>query len=199
MGAAECKIRLRAEFRARRDGISSRKRATLSDEIVRRICQQPEYVHADLIAAYVSSGGEVETRALIERVWADGKVVALPRCDAKTHGLNWYRADSFDCLVPGYGGILEPDPACTPKLDLACFNAPLAAVPGLAFDLQGMRLGYGGGFYDRFLMDFDGASFGLCCSALVCQSLSDLGAIDVFDRPVDAVITETATHRIASI
>ena len=68
-------------------------------------------------------------------------------------------------------------------------------VPALAIDMQGFRLGYGGGYYDAFLADFPGVSIGLCREAQVVESLAALGARERYDIPVDLVITETRLLR----
>ena len=102
----------------------------------------------------------------------------------------WYRVDSLDSLrrelVRHQGAPPHENREVVPG------SAPghVAIVPGLAFDCQGFRLGYGGGFYDVFLAGFPGVSIGLCRERQLCASLDDLGVIDPHDRRVDFVVTE---------
>ena len=93
--------------------------------------------------------------------------------------------------MPGAFGIEEP-PQAWPSLGEGEVLAPgvVAIVPGLAFDRTGMRLGYGGGYYDRFLRSFAGTSVGLCPEALLVRSLAQAGAADGHDMPVDVVVSE---------
>ena len=107
----------------------------------------------------------------------------------------WYRVMSYDGLVKSSFGVLEPNPKTFEQADSAGGIAPLAIVPGLAFDPRGYRLGYGGGFYDTFLSGFPGRSVGLCRERQMVENLSDLGVIDAHDLPANVVVTESRTLR----
>lgn len=185
-----CKRELRRELKLRRNSLSAEERACAAEAIALRLFGLPEYQAADVVLSYLSFGSEVETRRIIERAWGDGKLVALPRCNAQSHSMTWYKVDSLDGLEESALGILEPSPARAQAIDLRDFVEPLAIVPGLAFDKQGYRLGYGGGYYDRFLANFNGVSVGLCYEALLHPSLRALGVVDTYDVPVDTVLTE---------
>ena len=89
----------------------------------------------------------------------------------------------------GAFSIMEPNPEVCEKYE--DFSHGLCLVPGLCFDMQGFRLGFGKGYYDRFLQNFSGTSVGLCYSKCIEHTLPS----GVFDRPVDAVITEKYTNR----
>lgn len=186
------KASLRERYRLLRDAAPPHEQALCDSLIAKRLLELPAYQAAGTLFSYLSFGSEVSTRGLIERTWADGKTVALPRCIPETHGLAWHRVGSFEELSRGPYGIDEPLPCDTSAIDAA--DAPpssIAIVPGLVFDRRGFRLGYGGGYYDRFLASFQGVSIGLCRSAFLAESLSELGAIDAHDRAVDIVLTET--------
>ncbi|MCF2940090.1 5-formyltetrahydrofolate cyclo-ligase [Paenibacillus alkaliterrae] len=104
---------------------------------------------ASAFMAYVSFRSELNLAELIEWGWQTGRDVIVPRCDAADHSMTLHYLRSWEELMPGAYGIMEPNPAVT----LPIYNgfAPdVVFVPGLAFDRKGGRLGYGGGYYDRF-------------------------------------------------
>lgn len=96
----------------------------------------------------VSFGSEFNTIPLIQEALKNGKVVCVPKVHSKALGIIAFQITSLNELVPGYQGILEP--AKGTKL-MSVLDVDAVVVPGLAFDNDGYRLGYGGGFYDRFL------------------------------------------------
>ena len=183
---------LRAQFKRVRSAIPAQERARIDSEIARRVQELPEYAQADALLPYLSFGSEVDTRALIRDAWEQGKVVVLPRCVPGTRRMEWHRVDSFDGLVTSSFGVEEPadDPATLVQPD--DFTAPVVLVPGLTFDAQGYRMGYGGGFYDVFLSRFSGISVGLCRS---CQQSERIECRDEYDLPVGIVVTEVEVMR----
>lgn len=164
-GAHEAKGRLRSESRARRDALSPRERESLSASVCANLTSLPAWREARSILTYLSMGSEVRTYALIHLAWEQGKLVALPHVSPKGYELHWYHVDHLDDLERSSFGVLEPpaDPIRELSLSQAGGDA-LAVVPGLLFDRAGMRLGYGGGCYDRFLAGFSGVSCGVCYS-----------------------------------
>jgi 5-formyltetrahydrofolate cyclo-ligase len=126
---------------------------------------------------------EADTRTLITHAWERGVTVLAPAV-AAGHLLRWSRIESFDLLAPGPYGILEP-PASAP-IEMPPPHA-VAIVPCVAFDAAGYRLGWGKGYYDRFLDGFDGPSIGL---AFDCQEVPELPR-ESHDQPVDYIVTET--------
>lgn len=149
----------------------------------------PVWRDASLVLAYLATGSEVETRGLVRAAWEAGKRLAVPRCVVAEKRMEWVEIRSLEGLAPGTHGIEEP-PASCPALPDAGVLMPdaLALVPGLAFDCAGQRLGYGGGYYDRFLAAFPGTSLGLCPRALLVTSLAKLGVAETHDVPVDLVV-----------
>lgn len=164
-------------------------RASIDTRIAHRVVAAPEFVQSETVLIYLSFASEVETRSIIRAAWESGKAVALPRvCAARS--LRWYRVDSLDSLSVSSFGIKEPPPHENREVVPGSAPGHVAIVPGLAFDCEGFRLGYGGGFYDVFLAGFPGVSIGLCRERQLCASLDDLGVIDPHDRRVDFVVTE---------
>lgn len=190
MGVPEGKDELRTHFKALRARRSAGERVAVDEAISARLFDLSAYRAARLIAPYLSFGAEVETRGIIERAWAADKTVALPRCVSGERLMRWYAVTSLEGLVRSPLGVLEPAEDPARELDLSGRADALAVVPGLAFDAQGLRLGYGGGYYDAFLASFRGTSVGLCREAQLVESLRALGGIDAHDVPVDFVVTE---------
>jgi 5-formyltetrahydrofolate cyclo-ligase len=160
--------------------------------IAERVRALPEYSETELVLSYLDIDSEVATRGIIAQAWKDGKRVALPRCLEQTCELAWYELHEgeLESLEMGPLGVLEPAPRAERKLAVAGMREAIALVPGLGFDKAGQRLGYGGGYYDRFLAGFAGVAVGLCREAQLMDSLLELGAVEPHDVPVHIVVTE---------
>lgn len=148
--AAE-KKRLRVAALAKRDGLTAQQRRRYSDSIIKNLTSLPCYREADAVLTYVSFRSEVDTIPLIERVFADGKAVFAPKVDGKE--MEFYRIFSQSDLAAGYRGILEPVGGLSLDEWIGDQTSQkiLICMPGAAFDRVRHRIGYGGGFYDRYL------------------------------------------------
>ena len=116
-----------------------------SRKITETLTQLPEYRNADRIMAYADYNHEVITRYIIEQAWKDGKEVAVPKVFGKV--MIFYRLTDFSQLEAGYFGIPEP----REDGQVVSWEEAMMVMPGVAFDVNCNRVGYGGGFYDRFL------------------------------------------------
>ena len=183
----DMKAQLRERLKGARDAMPAAEREAADTAIRDRVLALPEFHEADAVLTYLSFGSEVDTRGIIEEAWGLGKTVALPRCTAP-HEMRWFRVASFDGLERSKFGVEEPplDPATEFHPESAA--RAIALVPGLAFDAEGYRLGYGGGYYDAFLATFTGTSIGLCRPEQRLESLAAAGALDPHDRPVDVLV-----------
>ncbi len=186
--ATDNKAVLRGRLRAARAAIGPNERGRSDEAIRRQVLAMGEWRRSDVVYAYLSFKDEVDTRALVSDALRAGKRVALPRCTSTPRELAWHYVGSLDGLVPSRFGILEPDPALHEPTSAAGAAHSLALVPGLTFDDEGFRLGYGGGYYDGFLSRFEGVSVGLCRRASRLDSLAFLGCVERHDVPVDIVI-----------
>jgi len=149
--AHQLKHKLRKEVLEARIALPPHVVAEKSARIIQRFLELDEYRYASTIMTYLDFRNEVQTGELVKRAMSDGKRVAVPLADPSScmltaSSLNFYPDD----LEPGAWGILEPKPNCVRPLDPR--ELDLIVVPGVAFDMRGNRLGYGGGFYDRFLL-----------------------------------------------
>ncbi|MBP3894405.1 MAG: 5-formyltetrahydrofolate cyclo-ligase [Atopobiaceae bacterium] len=148
------------------------------------------YRKTPLILAYVTYRNEYDTEALIHKAWKDGKRVALPVCDRGR--LVFYEIDSLEGLHAGSRGVLEPDPkACSP-IDEADFADSICLVPGLVFDAEGYRIGYGAGYYDNFLADYPGVKVGLVRALRIS---SNPLPHDDHDIPMDVLVSDGAVWK----
>jgi 5-formyltetrahydrofolate cyclo-ligase len=186
IGGNVSKAAVRAAALETRRALSPQAVAAGSRAIQERLSALAAYREAGTLLCYVASkDNEVETLPLITAALAAGRDVLVPVMQPGRR-LGWSRLERVEDLTPNRWGILEPEsPArvwVDPPVDAVC------VVPGVAFRRDGYRVGYGGGYYDRFLSVFVGKSIGLSFS---CQ-LSDAWTPDNFDQPVDFVVTEEA-------
>lgn len=185
--ADERKAALRKHMLAQRNSIPQAEREKADAAIRDQVLSLQSYGESSTVFAYLSFGTEVETRGIIEAAWRDGKEVALPRCVGPRQ-MRWYRVADFGNLEKSNLGVEEPrmDPAA--EVDPADRPCSIALVPGMAFDDDGYRLGYGGGFYDAFLADFPGVPVGLCRAVQRVDSLAALQVVDTHDLPARLVV-----------
>ncbi len=177
-----CKKELRARYRSLRNSMSDTLQTAENEKIYELLINSQVYKDAQTIFIYVSVGSEVSTDKIIRKALSDGKRVAVPLCDTQSRTMSAVVIDDMSQLVCGAYGIPEPQTDNKP-LEKNCID--LAIVPALAFDRRRMRLGYGGGYYDKFLKDFCGYSVGLAFSCCVTESLP----CEEFDIPVCRVIS----------
>ena len=182
----QAKNALRRELIKKRKAFSAF--SGLSSSVRDRVLSLPEYTGAKTVLVYVSVDFEVETRELIRRALADGKTVAVPRCSSGGK-MSFFRVGSLVELIPGFMDIPEP-PEEAPEV--SCDGA-LCVVPGLAFSRGGHRVGYGGGYYDRFLVSHETVSVGLCFDEFL---FDDVPAME-HDRRVDIIVTQSSVIRTA--
>ncbi|MBR2152054.1 MAG: 5-formyltetrahydrofolate cyclo-ligase [Clostridia bacterium] len=180
----EYKKNLRTRYKNERLKLSPTEKQNLDEGVFNRFLKLNQYASSTTILAYVSTNIEVDTRKIIERALEDGKRVAVPYCVPDTRLLEFYLIDSLDDLMPGAFGVLEPTP--DPEKRLIDWEKSLCVVPGLCFDFNGYRLGFGKGYYDRFLSEYTGIRVGICYSSGVRGHLHH----GRYDRTVDVLVTE---------
>ena len=180
------KQRLREERLAVREALSEKERVRLDDCITQKLLASPEYADAATVLTYVSVSSEVSTSMFIEHALSDKKTVAVPRC-LPGHRLEFVAITSLDQLVPAPFNLLEP-PKDLSALTDSHMNDTICIVPALFVDIKGYRLGYGAGFYDRFLSTYSGKKI---CLAYQHNLSKTMLPHTEFDVPVDMIITES--------
>ncbi|MCC7145305.1 MAG: 5-formyltetrahydrofolate cyclo-ligase [Phycisphaeraceae bacterium] len=179
---------LRKQYRARRHAIAPAQRHTMSLAIAERVLGLPELATAQTVFCYVGVGSEVETRALIESLWALAKVVAVP-CVVGPGVMQPRILRNWEELVVDPAGHGIPAPRRGEILDK---TPDVCLVPGVAFGPGGWRLGSGQGFYDRYLAAHRQAiAVGLCFEAQVALELPH----EEHDVAMDLLVTESRTVR----
>lgn len=150
--------------------------------ILKNLYQTESYQKAERVFVYVNYNQEVDTSLLIDHALEEGKTILVPKVLGEC--MEFYRIASREELEKGAYGILEPVLEC--EKDTSCQG--LMILPGLVFDRNHHRIGYGGGFYDRYLMEHpDFEKVALCYDFQVVEKIET----EEFDIPVDVIITET--------
>ncbi|MCR2845291.1 5-formyltetrahydrofolate cyclo-ligase [Heyndrickxia coagulans] len=141
--------------------------------------------NAGTVGVTVSQHFEWDTKRIIETGWAQGKTICVPKCVPKEKELVFYRLDDFAQLEKSFFNLLEPKPEETAKIEKQAID--LLIVPGLVFDKKGFRIGFGGGYYDRFLAGFPNQTVSLVHS----YQLKEHVPSESYDIPVRQIVTET--------
>ncbi len=193
---AQEKSALRAELSARRAGPAPYARVVAEEVVLRRLLALPAWQRAPLVAGYMSTRGELDLLPVWRAAAEAGKTYALPvTLTGAREGSMCFRATPGFCperLTRGRFGIAEPPGDHDhPTLPLSAFEGGLILVPGLGFDADGFRIGYGGGYYDRFLDALAAAGVSVTTVGL-CPAVCRVPRLprEAHDRAVDVVISE---------
>jgi 5-formyltetrahydrofolate cyclo-ligase len=180
----------KAEIRKRilqtRNAMTREEIAAGSLAIVKRLVDLEEIRRASTLMVYLAFGSEVFTDGLILWGWGEGKRVAVPLCRPESRELTACRIDGFDELTSGHYGIREPKKGFLRPVPRGEIEA--VVVPAVAFDRRGYRVGYGGGYYDRFLPEAPQAA--RIGAAFALQIVAEIPA-DPYDVTVDRIVTES--------
>ena len=176
----EMKKRLRSEYLQRIEGLDAEYIRASNLSIFKKLTALPEFEQAENVFTYVGVRNEIDTLAFIEHCFAAGKRVSVPVC-YKDRVIKPHIITNLSQLLPAKMGLLEPD-----KTARVMQQIDICIVPALTVDAQNNRLGYGGGFYDRFLAGFKGKKIGLCRKQLLSKLLPNCP----YDVKLDIVITD---------
>jgi len=144
-----------------------------------KIMLMPEYKRAETVFCYISAKNEIGTHLLIQKMLRDKKTVCVPFCVDNAGTMISVKIDSFSCLREGFFGILEPEN----PVEYDKTKIDLVLMPGVAFSKDGVRVGYGKGYYDKFLSDISPYKIGFCHREL----LTDIEP-EAYDVPADKVM-----------
>jgi|GEM_PF-209596 len=176
---------IRAEALAARRGLTPEQVTQKSTAILDKLRSLPEFESARALLVYVSSkDNEVDTLRLISSAIESGRKVLVPVAVTSTRKMVWSELRSLDELQPSTFGIMEPKEDCIRPVEHN--ETDVALVPGIAFDVAGHRIGYGGGYYDRFLASFRGKKVALAYELQVYESIP----AEPHDLPVELIVTE---------
>jgi len=154
----------------------------------------PEWKESSHICLYYSVEKEVDTLSIAKQAWREGKKIYFPKCNPNEKKLTFYQVEHLSSLTKIYYGIPEPDPECCDELLLSKLD--MIIIPGLVFDQKGYRIGYGGGYYDRFLPKIHSKVHKIAL-AFDYQVIRDTYLpIEEHDLPVHQIITNSAVLRM---
>ncbi|WP_033541931.1 5-formyltetrahydrofolate cyclo-ligase [Planococcus sp. CAU13] len=155
-----------------------------SDAIIEFLIKEPEFQDASVIGLTVSAFPEVDTHRLIELCWKAGKKTAVPKCDPLTRAMSFRIIEDFSQLETVYMKLLEPIVEQTEEVSPE--EIDLLLVPGVVFSAAGYRIGFGGGYYDRYLTRYAGPTKSLAFA----MQLADSVPVETHDMPVQRICTE---------
>ena len=173
------KKELRQQIRQRKRAMTEEEINTASEKLGALLADSPLYRQAKTLYGYLPYNQEVRTVPMLQRALDEGKRVAVPKCYGDE--MRFIYLEDLSQVEKGYCGIPEP----IADGPIADDPTALVLMPGLAFDPQGRRIGYGGGFYDKFLAaEPDHPTLALCYSFQMLPKLDT----EEFDIPVDCVL-----------
>lgn len=179
------KSEIRKRMIAMRNAIPREEIEEKSRVIQKQVTELEEIRLASTLMVFLSFGSEVLTDDLIRWCWGEGKRIVVPFCRLESRELTACRIDGFDELEPGHYGIRAPKEGLLRPVEGGEIEVIL--VPAVAFDRRGYRVGYGGGYYDRFLPAApQAAKIGVAFSSQIIEEIP----VDVHDLPVDVIVTE---------
>ncbi|WP_077533689.1 5-formyltetrahydrofolate cyclo-ligase [Massiliimalia massiliensis] len=184
------KNKLRKKYRGYRETLSPEEKRQLDDRIFDRLSESSFLARADTVLCFVSTAVEVDTHRLIHYCWRNGKRVAVPRCLNDKGKMDFFLITSWEDMERGRFSLLEPNLSQCEKW--VNTDRSVCIVPGFSFDHQGFRLGFGKGYYDRFLSSYQGVKIGICYHKCIAYHLPK-GRYDV---PVDFLVTEKSIRKI---
>lgn len=187
----ETKAGIRKEILCRRTALKPEEKARMDEAVLRQLMafleKEQKAGNAVFVYCYVSFGGEVDTRRLLSSLWKRQIPVAVPRVEGRE--LHFYWIHQMEDLRPGFHEIPEPVPGCKEAKE----PSAMVLVPGTAFTEAGGRLGYGGGFYDRFfLREPEHRRIGLAYEFQMKKELP----LEAHDMRMDAVATDQRILRV---
>lgn len=187
MGGRMTKKEVREAMGQRRKEMSSQERQQRNRCIRENLLALEEIKSADSIFSFVSYGTEADTLSLLSLFLRQGRLVAVPKVFGKE--MAFYRIADLEELKPGFRGIPEPPETCPVRGE-----AGAMLLPGLAFDRERNRVGYGGGYYDRYLAEEAGAGLVTVAIAFDFQVVERLD-VDAYDWRPDILVTDRQVIR----
>lgn len=177
---------LRKQVIAHIKGLSANEKRQIEQRLANQLFATEIWRQATTIGITYATDVEWDTTLIIERAWQEKKTIAMPKVDPAKKQMFFYRIKSFNDLAIGYAKIKEPIVEQTEMI--AKEQIDLLIVPGVVFDEQGYRIGFGGGYYDRFLADFKQTTVSLVSNLQLMKQIPT----EKHDIPVQYIITEDA-------
>ena len=177
------KTEIRHALISKRNGIDKTYRRESDKKISKNIINSPYFKNCTQVLIFSALGDEFDTRYIVNECRACGKNVYYPKCTDINGHMKFFKVRGDGDLEQGLFGILEPKAECE---EYSPYPNDIAVIPALAVDKDFNRIGYGKGYYDRFLLGFNGVSICPCYEDLTVLKLPT----DKYDVKVDAVATQ---------
>lgn len=183
---------IRKDCSDRRNGIDKEMHIAMDKKICSLAVSLVSFRHAEIVLLYAPIKSEIDVMPIFHEAIKLGKKVAFPRCNVEDRTMKFHFVTSEEEMTPCAYGIREPSensPVYDPEIHT---GSTVCYVPGLAFDVYGYRLGYGKGYYDKFMNVFNGCTIGVVYSDFILPSLPK----GRFDKHCDAMLTEKGIKAI---
>lgn len=165
--------------------LSKEEKSVIGKQIQNNLFASKSWKNANTIGITISQEGiEWDTKEIIEKAWEEGKKVVVPKCIHTNRSMDFYEFRSYDELEIVYFNLKEPIPNEGRLIDKN--DMDLLIVPGVVFDASGYRIGFGGGYYDRFLVDFHHTTMSLVSNVQLVPNVPK----EKHDLPVNFLVTE---------
>lgn len=182
------KKELRSYIKIKRKSVENK--AEKDSLVAQNLLSLDEIKKADTVLCYISLDDEICTDEIVRVLLDSGKSVGAPYCVDNNGNMDFYYITDFDDLRIQSFGVREPVIEKCKKV--TSFDNTIIILPGLCFDSNGNRLGYGKGYYDRFLQIHSLISVGLCYNSLIVKKVPT----DMYDKKADIIVTEKDIIRI---
>ncbi|WP_448921112.1 5-formyltetrahydrofolate cyclo-ligase [Eubacterium sp.] len=182
------KKELRSYIKTKRKSVENK--AEKDSLVAQNLLSLDEIKNADTVLCYISLDDEICTDEIVRVLLDSGKRVAAPYCVDNNGNMDFYYINDFEDLKIQSFGVREPVIEKCKKV--TSFDNTIIILPGLCFDSNGNRLGYGKGYYDRFLQIHSLISVGLCYNSLIVKKVPT----DMYDKKADIIVTENDIIRI---
>lgn len=179
------KNNIRSVYMEKRGCMPKDLRTAYDDKICERFMALVTYRYADALLMYAPRSHEINVNKIALHALNSGKTVAYPKCDTTGSTMQYYIVKSLDQLESGAYGIMEPSDNL-PVYNVKSTYKSVCLVPALVYDKCGYRLGYGKGYYDRYLAAFNGAKVGLVYNDFIVPHVPR----GRYDLAVDVLVTE---------
>ncbi len=158
-------------------------RELIEHAIQTKLLQTDTWRQAQTIGVTISKGLEWDTEYLIHKAWQQEKRIVIPKCNPKDSSMAFYQYQAGDQLENVWADIWEP--SISNALFVEKKQIDLMIVPGVVFNKKGFRIGYGGGYYDRFLQNYTGITLSLAADFQIVETIM----LEKHDKPVDILIS----------
>lgn len=178
------KTKLRQDMKEKLAAIRKPLYEEKSYKIAQNLFKDSSWLNANIIGVTISNPPEVDTYQIIRKAWELGKTVVVPKCHPRKRQLRFRVLEKFSQLEKVFFGLYEPIESTTSEVESS--DIDLLIVPGLAFTKEGYRLGFGGGYYDRYLKDYHGDILSIAFDIQIVPAFR----VEKHDLPVQKIITD---------